>query len=331
MFAQAGDVDMLRAVRRTDSTVAQPWVTPAKTNNVCARPDYSVVAGTTWLFSSTAIREVPVDVLLVDEAGQLALADALAASTAAHNVILLGDPQQLAQIAQAVHPNESGRSGLEHVLADHATMPADRGAFLSQTWRMHPDVCRFISEEIYEGRLTSHPSCATQSTIAGTGLRWLRAEHHGRTTCAPEEAELIAAEIARLIDTEWTIFDGARRRLAATDFMVVAPFNDQVRTIAEHLGADPHTRSVNVGTVDKFQGGQAAVIFFSMTTSSGDDITRGIGFLFSRNRLNGNQPRPVSGLAGVHRRTARHPSRLRGGHAVDSDSTLFHRECQQPP
>jgi superfamily I DNA and/or RNA helicase len=78
-------------------------------------------------------------------------------STAAHNVILLGDPQQLAQVAQAVHPNESGRSGLEHVLADHATMPADRGAFLSQTWRMHPDVCRFISEEIYEGRLTSHP------------------------------------------------------------------------------------------------------------------------------------------------------------------------------
>jgi superfamily I DNA and/or RNA helicase len=228
----------------------------------------------------------PVDVLLIDEAGQLSLADALAASCSAKNLILLGDPLQLSQVAKAVHPDGSGNSVLEEILGDDVTLPNDRGVFLSETRRMHPDVCGFISEQIYAGRLGSHPACRRQSTVAGTGLRWLASKHHGNTTSSVEEAELIADEIGRLIGTEWIDCKGVVKPLLANDFMVVAPYNDQVRTVQERLSRDLRTAKVPVGTVDKFQGGEAVVVFFSMATSSGEDVTRGADFLFSRNRLN---------------------------------------------
>ncbi|OBJ71045.1 hypothetical protein A5643_08735 [Mycobacterium sp. 1274756.6] len=288
VFAANGDADSLRAVRRVSSEPANPLpgVTYAMSNPDSADKGFNVVAGTTWLFASKEMQKAAVDVLLVDEAGQLSLADALAASCAASNLVLLGDPLQLPQVAQADHPRNSGRSVLEHVLDGNVTIPDDRGVFLSQTRRMHPDVCNFVSAEIYDGRLTSHPDCARQSTVAGTGLRWLRAEHQGNSTASPEEAELIAAEITRLIGTPWTDQAGIEKPLTVHDFMVVAPYNDQVRAIRERLNADAATRGVPVGTVDKFQGREAAVVFFSMTTSTGAELPRGVEFLFSRNRLN---------------------------------------------
>ena len=172
-------------------------------NGPCARSEFNLVAGTTWLFAGGDMKDAPVDVLIVDEAGQLALADALAASRSAHNLILLGDPLQLAQVSQAAHPGGGGDSVLEHVLGSDVTMPADRGVFLHETWRMHPDVCRFISDRIYEGRLVSHPDCARQSTAFGTGLRWLRADHSDRSTESPEEAELVIGELSNFLGTEW--------------------------------------------------------------------------------------------------------------------------------
>ena len=255
-------------------------------NAPCAKPDYNLVAGTTWLFASPDLRGAPVDVLIVDEAGQLALADALAASTSARNIVLLGDPLQLPQVAQAVHPGGGGSSVLQHVLGDDVTMPPDRGVFLTETRRMHPDVCRFISEEIYEGRLVSHPDCVRQTTEFGTGLRWLRADHDGCTTESPEEAALVAGQIGRLLGTTWVNKHGVACPLEVGDFMVVAPYNDQVALLRETLDADPLTRGVPVGTVDKFQGREAAVVFFTMTTSSTDFMPRSAEFLFSRNRLN---------------------------------------------
>ena len=232
------------------------------------------------------LASAPVDVLLVDEAGQLGLADALAASRSARNLVLLGDPLQLPQVSQAAHPGGSGLSVLEHVLGDDVTIPPDRGVFIQETRRMHPDVCSFISDEIYQGRLTSHASCEAQGTQFGTGLRWIRAEHAGRTSLAPEEADLVRTEIGRLMGTPWTNADGESRPLTAHDFMVVAPYNNQVNHLRAHLDADPLTRGVPVGTVDKFQGRQAAVVFFTMTASSSAEISRGTDFLFSRNRLN---------------------------------------------
>jgi superfamily I DNA and/or RNA helicase len=242
--------------------------------------------GTTWLFASPQLQDAPVDLLLIDEAGQLSLADALAASCSAHSMVLVGDPLQLPQVAQAVHPGQSGRSALEHILGEDLTLHDNRGVFISQTWRMHPDVCGFISEEIYEGRLTSHPDCTRQTTAAGTGLRWFRADHHGNSTASAEEAELIADELCRLIGTTWTNKDGEQHTLKNCDFMVVAPYNDQVNVIRTRLQQDSRTAGVPVGTVDKFQGREAVAVFFSMATSSGDDMRRGADFLFSRNRLN---------------------------------------------
>ena len=134
-------------------------------NAKCASGDFDVIAGTTWLFASKAMRDNPVDVLVVDEAGQLGLADTLAASISATNVILLGDPQQLPQVAQASHPGGAGASALEHVLGGELTVPPERGVLLETTWRMHPDVCDFISEVMYGGKLHSHESCVGQSAM----------------------------------------------------------------------------------------------------------------------------------------------------------------------
>ena len=175
---------------------------------------------------------------------------------------------------------------LQHVLGEDVTMPPDRGVFLTETRRMHPDVCRFISEEIYEGRLGSHADCARQGTAFGTGLRWLPADHDECATESAEEAELVAGEIRHLLGTPWVDRHGVEQPLTVDDFMVVAPYNDQVALLRATLDADPQTLGIPVGTVDKFQGREAAVVFFTMTTSSSDSMPRSAEFLFSRNRLN---------------------------------------------
>lgn len=287
VFTDKGDFDLLQGVR-VKTTGSKPELDGFVygDNGKAAKPKFNVVAGTSWLFSSDKMADAPVDVLLIDEAGQFALADALAASRAARNLILLGDPLQLRQVNLANHPGGGGRSTLGHVLGDEVTMPPQRGVFIGETRRMHSDICRFISEQIYEGKLAAHPDCDQQTTVAGTGLRWLQAHHQGNSTSSTEEAALVAEHIAALVGTPWTDFSGVTRPLTVTDFMVVAPYNAQVRTIGKVLNADPRTAGVPVGTVDKFQGGTAAVVFFSTAASSGADVVRGVDFLFSRERLN---------------------------------------------
>ena len=256
-------------------------------NATVANAKYNLVAGTSWLFASPQMGDAPVDVLVIDEAGQLALADAVVSSRSARNVILLGDPLQLAQVSKATHPDGAGASVLEHVLGDDVTIPADRGVFLAETRRMHPAICNFISSQIYEGRLESHVGC-TARKIDGVepGLVWIEAHHEGKSTESPEEAELVANAIVDLLGRIWTDADGERAPLSASDFMVVAPYNDQVHLVREILARDDRTSAVEVGTVDKFQGGEAPVVFFTMATSTGEDMPRGPEFLFSRNRLN---------------------------------------------
>lgn len=282
------DHDLLRAVRKGSKPSAGglPGVRYVSDNRPCANDEFNLVAGTTWLLSNKVMRDAPVDVLIVDEAGQLALADALAASRSARSIVLLGDPLQLPQVSQAVHPGGGGASVLEHVMGEETTIPPSRGVFLPETRRMHPDVSAFISQQFYEGRLTSHPSCEQQQTELGTGLRWVRVDHTGRSTESPEEVEAVAREIRRLIGTPWTNQCGERSPITAGDIMVVAPYNDQVKLLRAYLDSDAATRGVHVGTVDKFQGQQAAVVFFTMTTSNAALMPRNASFLFSRNRLN---------------------------------------------
>ncbi|HET7171892.1 MAG TPA: TM0106 family RecB-like putative nuclease [Gaiellales bacterium] len=242
-------------------------------------PEYALIAGTSWLFTREELDQT-LDVLVIDEAGQISLADALAMGTSARSVILLGDPLQLAQVSQGVHPPGSGASVLEHLLAEHGTIPVDRGIFLTQTRRMHPAVCAYVSDAFYEGRLDAIPQCAERSTSLGVGIRWLSVEHDGDRVESVQEADAVAREIARVLAGTFTDATGSRP-LRTSDVMVVAPYNAQVRLLTERLPA-----GVEIGTVDKFQGREAPVVFYSMTTSSGEDVPHGLEFLFSRHRLN---------------------------------------------
>lgn len=244
-----------------------------------------LTAGTAWLYAPESMDDA-VDYLFIDEAGQLSLADTLAVTTAARNLVLLGDSLQLAQVSQAVHPGNAGSSVLEHLLGDHGTIPSQRGIFLDHTRRMHPDVCRFISEVVYENRLASIPDCAVQrvsapGALAGTGVRFLPVIHEGNTRTSTEEADVIAAAIEKLRAGRWTNDKGETESLALSQIMVVTPYNAQVRLLLDRLPT-----GVRVGTVDKFQGQEAAVVFFSMATSSGAEVPHNVEFLYSRNRLN---------------------------------------------
>lgn len=251
---------------------------------VAAAPKVQLLAGTAWLFAHHDLDGV-LDVLVIDEAGQVALADAVAMGACARNLILLGDPSQLAQVSQGTHPPGADVSVLEHLLGDHATVPPDRGIFLERTRRMHPDVCRFVSEVIYERRLEGIPEVARQRTDCGTGLRFLPVEHLGNAAASPEEAGRVVEEIRAMLGGAWTDRDGRTAPLTEMDFMVVAPYNAQVRRLRDTLEA-AGLGDVPVGTVDKFQGREAAVVFYSMASSSAEDVPRGLEFLFSRNRLN---------------------------------------------
>ncbi len=271
-----------RGLKKGGSKYEGPFVGASEKDADYFEPDEDVLllAGTAWLFARPELEGV-VDTLFVDEAGQVALADALAMGTCARNLVLLGDPQQLAQVAQGIHPEGAGCSVLEHLLDEAETIPPERGLFLGLTWRMHADVCEFISQTSYEGRLHPADVCANQATSFGTGLRYVAVEHVGNRASSPEEAERIAAEIERLVGGTWTDCNGVTRPIRHGDILVVAPYNAQVRCLRAKLPA-----AVAVGTVDKFQGQEAPIVFFSMATSSGEDMPRNVEFLFSRNRLN---------------------------------------------
>jgi uncharacterized protein len=238
-----------------------------------------LIAGTSYLFAREELDQ-HVDTLFVDEGGQFALADALAVGTAARNLVLLGDPNQLPQVSQGSHPPGAEASVLGHLLGEDETLRPGMGVFLEHTWRLRPEVNAYVSETFYEGRLEPAAVTSTRSIADGNGVRFIPVEHSGHRTAAPEEAKEVAAEIERLVGTPY-VQDGVERLLGYGDFIVVAPYNSHVRCLREAL-----PEAVRVGTVDKFQGQEATVSFFSMASSSGEDVPRGIDFLFSRNRLN---------------------------------------------
>jgi uncharacterized protein len=234
--------------------------------------------------------EASVDVLFVDEAGQASLATVAAVAGAADSVVLLGDPNQLPQVSQGVHPEGAGASALEHVVGDAKTIPPDRGLFLDRTYRLHPRVNDYVSEAFYEGRLETDPDNARQalgdgSPVGGVGIRHVPLAHVGASNRSRDEAAWIAEAIAGLVGRPWTDRHGVTRPMRVADVLIVAPYNAQVaeiaRTVEQRLGAAP-----NVGTVDKFQGREAPVAIYSMTTSSPDDAPRDFDFLYSGNRLN---------------------------------------------
>ena len=251
--------------------------------------EFSLFAGTAWLFSSAKL-EQKFDYLFVDEAGQVSLANLLAMSTCAKNIVLLGDQMQLGQPIQGVHPGESGQSTLEYLLKGDATVAPESGIFLNDTWRMHPEVCQFISEAVYDGRLQAEAKNSNQRLVLTrdahpalkpTGVKFLATEHDGCSQRSEVEAEDIRALYMSLLEQRYMDREGAAHAMGLPNILVVAPYNQQVNLLKRML-----PEGARVGTVDKFQGQEAEAVLVSMTTSSGQYLPRDIEFLYSKNRLN---------------------------------------------
>lgn len=251
--------------------------------------DGNLIGGTAWLFSYAAA-DRQLDYLFVDEAGQVALANLVAAGTSARNIVLLGDQMQLSQPVKGVHPGRSGDSALDYLLDGAATIARDRGIFLATTWRMHPEVCRFISDAVYDGRLEPEAGNVRRELVLAPGAHpWLRSAgivhaavpHEGCSQKSEEEARLAAELYTSALAQRYTDRDGHVHAMSAENILVVSPYNMQVNLLREAL--PPGAR---VGTVDKFQGQEAELVIVSMATSSEQDLPRNIEFLYSKNRLN---------------------------------------------
>ena len=228
-----------------------------------------------------------VDVLVVDEAAQMSLANVLAVSQAAQSIVLLGDPRQLEQPIQGSHPDGVGVSSLDHILGPRATVPADRGLFLAETWRLHPLICAFNSEMFYDSRLHPRPGLENQAIkskgrLGGAGLRYLAVEHIGNQSSSREEADIIRDFVTDILEngTTWVNREGVEAPVGLEEILIIAPYNAQVFELQERISGG------RIGTVDKFQGREAPIVIYSMTTSTHSDAPRGMEFLYSANRLN---------------------------------------------
>ncbi|HYX10530.1 MAG TPA: TM0106 family RecB-like putative nuclease [Candidatus Acidoferrum sp.] len=293
--AEAGrSVRVIQKCDSTDDGAAQlPDVTVVDDSKVVGPAldagRYDVAAGTCWLFGREDMLD-KLDVLFVDEAGQLSLANVVAAGGCARSIVLLGDPNQLPQVSPGVHPEGAGASALEHLVGAATTIAPDRGLLLDVTYRMHPAVNDFVSEVFYAGRLAADPSTARQLIVGRDGMdelgiRYRPVEHDGDAASSRREAAAVADAVDGLVGQPWTDRFGVTRPLTLNDILVVAPYNAHVGEIERVLVAG-HGERGRVGTVDRFQGQEAPVAVYSMATSSPDEIPRGIEFLYSRNRFN---------------------------------------------
>jgi predicted RecB family nuclease len=253
-----------------------------------AADELDIAAGTAWFWARhDVVRSV--HTLFVDEAGQMPLANVLAVARCANNLVLLGDPQQLAQPSQAAHPPGAGASPLGHILGDRATIGEDEGVLLDRTWRMHPSLCSYTSEMFYDDRLEGVAGLENQLVLrdgaSESGIRFVAVSHQGNSNGSPEEAAAISMLVEAFLQSSWKGRDGVVRSFTSDDVLVITPFNVQVREIKQTLANAGHS-DVQVGTVDKFQGREAAVSIYSMASSTAEDATRGIDFLYDLHRLN---------------------------------------------
>lgn len=284
---------------KDDSGAVQPFTSIAKNGMAAFTAEHGetgyVVGGTAWDFSHEGrMPRGGLDLLVIDEAGQFSLASTIAVSLATSRLLLLGDPQQLPQVSQGVHPEPVDTSALGWVVDGAEVIPAELGYFLARTRRMHPAVAAAVSRLSYAGRLASHPSTALR-VLDGIepGVHPVPLRHRGNATQSPEEAAQVVELVRGLIGRSWSDVEregetGRRmpaRPLVASDLIVVTPYNAQQVLVEEALAAAGFGE-VPVGTVDKFQGQEAVVSIVSLAASSGRDAPRGLEFLLLQNRLN---------------------------------------------
>lgn len=288
--------DASRAVRLRGKSVTPdaPWseVSDSELVELISGAGGLLFGGTVWDYVSE--RRVPagsLDVLVVDEAGQFSLTNTVAAARAARSLLLLGDPQQLPQVSTGVHPYPVDVSALGWLSDGAAALDPRFGYFLGESWRMDSALCERVSWLSYDGAL------ASAAATAGRALRGVEpgvvsypVEHSGCSVRSVQEAQAVVDCVRELLGREWVPAAGAEPRpLAAEDCIVVAAYNAQVDCVREALIAaglaDSSGAGVRVGTVDKFQGQEAAVVLVSLA-SSRVDSGRGTGFVLSPNRLN---------------------------------------------
>ena len=251
-----------------------------------------IIGGTSWLFSRPEWED-KLDYLFIDEAGQVSLANTVAISRCAKNIILLGDQMQLEQPIQGRHPRDSGLSALQYTLKDenvfHKVVPDDYGLFLGETYRMHPSICDFISNSIYEGKLFSNKNCINQRIIIKNskyitkenGIIFSGVEHDGNIQQSQEEVDRIIEIYNELLGNSYVSADGSIKELVLEDFIFISPYNSQVRLLQLHMSED-----ARIGSVDRFQGQQAQVCIFSLCSSYGEYGSRGLSFILNQNRIN---------------------------------------------
>jgi uncharacterized protein len=230
------------------------------------------------------------------------------------NIFLIGDPQQLERPVKGSHPDGAEKSALEHLIGNHKTIPEGLGMLLPETWRMHPKICEFTSEMFYEQRLHSrdvlkHRVLADHPWLSGAGLWFVPVNHQGNRNSSAEEADVIERIFKSLVtgNVKWFRTATTSKAMELTDVLVVAPYNAQVSDLLVRL-----PKGACVGTVDKFQGQEAAVVIYSLTTSSPEDAPRGMEFLYSLNRFNVATSRAMSNVI------------------VVGSPRLFEPECKSP-
>jgi len=281
----------LLAIKKSDDgdALAEAKIAVTRKPDDARLTQFPLVGGTAWLLAREE-HDQAFDYLVVDEAGQFSLANLVAAGTSARNIVLVGDPMQLAQPIQGVHPGQSGASALGYILGDAATIAPERGIFLPTSRRMHPAICGYVSDVVYEGRLMSDKGAAKQALLLDerraklfppAGLRFMSVTHEGNSQLSEEEAAAAGKAYRALLGQSFRDRDGTSRKITAADILVVSPFNAQVNLLSRTL-----PDGARVGTVDKFQGQEAPVCIVSMATSSAEEMPRNIEFLFSVNRLN---------------------------------------------
>lgn len=272
---------------RTSADVPWELTTDNDVARILAAGGGCLVGGTAWTMTGKCVPPGALDLLVIDEAGQYSLANTLAVARAAKRLLLLGDPQQLPQVTQGSHPEPVDQSALGWLSDGHATMPAELGYFLADSWRMHPALCHAVSVLSYDGRLQS-AGAASHRYLDGVpaGVETVLVEHNGNTTSSKEEAAKVVQLAHEHIGLKWSPGkDEPARRLEATDILVVAAYNAQVQVIRHALDREGLS-GVRVGTVDKFQGQEAPVVLASMACSAIAEAPRGAEFLLNRNRLN---------------------------------------------
>jgi len=272
-------VDPELIVKKQDEGEERPWVTKKSNGPVVTwmknQAGPYIVGGTSFFFSNKDVREYKLDYLFIDEAAQYSLVDCMAVSGMADNLVLMGDPQQLAQVVTAVHPGGVENSALGHYMGEHSILPANMGYFVEVTRRLHPDVNHAVSWLAYEGKLRSHPS-TEKNIIDGheQGLVSIPVPHQGNSTSSEEESEVVIKLVKALKGDE-----------DPSNVLVVAAYNAQVDLLRLKLD-EAGFEKVLVGTVDKFQGREGMAVIYSFAASSSMDAPRGLEFLLDRNRLN---------------------------------------------